>query len=576
MTRARHQTHEHVNATKRARGSGGLAQEMRSAQPQVEFSAENHTQSTVHELDGRLTLVMERLVNWKVKATDYGTETDLDAVNNVRNQLGPLHELEVPIVTNNDATSYRAAVNKRSNFLQEGPDDDISDYSFEQALAIIDQLPNLFTADTWDENDLDRAKWAAKFAPSKVARMEAAWSSIAEADLKEIRKKTGSVKREVLLGKRFDESAAGRIIYAGTDAFNALTGPAQMVAMERLVTLLAHRNSAGQPTLVGDIEVMLGYKALDTALAWFITDRDSPSGTTRFPETVEGDFSRNDREQRSRVAHICDAWFKKLGMPEWYRELMFQLEHYTLVNYEFGLRVNLSYQLATGTTNTTFRNSIYNATMFAVCCRRQHRKGKALVLGDDLLAALNHRLDLKAWVADVASFKMVLKAKAPRLEGEATFLSRRLFTTTEIPFMIPQPEKAYFRFNARANPNPAMSDDQYICAKALSYAFSFQHCHVLRDIFLKRFHMNGSHLDIDLESIGWNNRQFGFTVSDIYDRTMTSPNLIEFGDLSFWITELYKDIDACDLEELFEAMICSNETTILDDPRAECFARFIG
>jgi len=576
MTRARHQTHENKNANKATRGSGGLAQEMRSAQPQVQVSSENSIDATVFELDGRLTLVQERLVNWKVRATDYGTEADFDAVNNVRNQLGPLHELEVPIVTNNDATSYRAAVNKRSNFLQAKDDDDISDYSFEQALAIIDQLPDLFTADQWDENELDRARWAAKFDASKNKRMETAWSSIAEADLKEIRKKTGSVKREVLLGKRFDQSAAGRIIYAGTDAFNALTGPPQMVAMERLVTLLAHKTSDGKPTLVGDIEVMLGYKALDTTLAWFICDRDSPDGRNRFPETVEGDFSRNDREQRSRVAHICDAWFKKLGLPEWYRELMFQLEHYTLVNYEFGLKVDLKYQLATGTTNTTFRNSIYNATMFAVCCRRQHRKGKALVLGDDLLAALDHRLDLKAWVNDVATFKMVLKAKAPRMEGEATFLSRRLFTQTDIPFMIPQPEKAYFRFNARANPNPAMSDDQYICAKALSYAFSFQHCHLLRDIFLKRFHMNGSHMNFDIESIGWNNRQFGFTVQDIYDRTMTSPNLIEFSDLSYWVTELYKDIDACDFEELFESMICSNETTILDDPRAECFARFIG
>jgi hypothetical protein len=549
---------------------------MRSAQPQVNVSTETSEDLTVYELDGRLTLVQERLVAWKVRATDYGVEADLAAVNNVRNQLGPLHELEVPIITNNDATSYRAAVNKRSNFVQEGPDDDVSDYSFEQALAIIDQLPDLFHNQIWDENELDRAKWADKFAPSKQKRMADAWSSIAEADIKEIRKKTGSVKREVLLGKRFDHSAAGRIIYAGTDAFNALTGPAQMVAMERLVTLLAHRDSAGNPTLVGDIEVMLGYKALDTALAWFICDRDSPTGSTRFPETVEGDFSRNDREQRSRVAFICDAWFKKLGMPEWYRELVFQLEHYSLVNYEFGLKVDLHYQLATGTTNTTFRNSIYNATMFAVCCRRQHRQGKALVLGDDLLAALNRRLDLKAWVADVATFKMVLKAKAPRMEGEATFLSRRLFTQTDIPFMIPQPEKAYFRFNARANPNPAMSDDQYICAKALSYAFSFQHCHLLRDIFLKRFRMNGSHMDFDIESIGWNNRQFGFTVADIHDRTMNSPNLIEFSDLSYWITELYKDIDACDFEELFESMICSNETTILDDPRAECFARFIG
>jgi len=319
---------------------------------------------------------------------------------------------------------------------------------------------------------------------------------------------------------------------------------------------------------LGSVVVKLGYKAQDTELAAFIKDSDHP-------EIVEGDFSRNDREQRSRVAIICDAWFGKVSLPDWYRDLMFQLEHYELTNYEFGLRVNLSYQLATGTTNTTFRNSVYNATMFSVCCKRQSRQGKALVLGDDLLAALDRRLDLKAWVKDVALFKMVLKAKAPKLNGEATFLSRRLFVDVPTPFMIPQPEKAYFRFNCRANANQAISDSQYASAKALSYAFSFRHVHMFRDIFLKRWALEGSCMQFDIEEIGWNNRQFGYTVKDIYDKTIASDNLIEFSDLSCWITDVYGELDACDVEQLFENMVCSKELSILDDDRARPFVDLV-
>jgi hypothetical protein len=563
--KARHQPHVVVNLNKKAKTAGmvGGARELKDHQPQVNVSSPYDEGRCVHELDGRLTLVQERAINWKVTAIDQAVDYDLDEINNPINQVGPLHELEVPIVTNNDPVSYRAAVNKRSNFIQDGPDDDIDPKMLDMALGLIGELPNIFAQ--WEENDYDRERWLAKFDEGKRARMEAAWLEIDQATLRDIRAKTGSVKREVLIGKRFDDSAAGRIIYAGTDAFNALTGPAQMVAMERLVMLLAHTDPlTGQEVMLGDIKVLLGYKAQDTTLASFIKD-------DRFPAIVEGDFSRNDREQRSRVAIICDAWFAKMGLPEWYRELLFQLEHYELTNYKFGLRVNLSYQLATGTTNTTFRNSVFNMTMFSVVARRQHRKGKALVLGDDLLACLDFRLDLKKWVEDVAAFKMVLKAKAPKLNGEATFLSRRLFVDCPTPFMIPQPEKAYFRFNCRANPNQAISDVQYVAAKALSYAFSFRHSHVFRDIFLRRWEMCGKIMDFDVSEIGWNNRQFGYSVQDILDKTINSENLIEFSALSEWITDVYGSLDICDVEDMFTDMVCSQEVKLIDDERATVF-----
>jgi hypothetical protein len=558
----RHQPHHVVNSNARLRA--GTSD--KTGAPEINVSGPGVEGKDIYDLDGRLGLVQERDITWTVPVRDIMPDVDLQAINNPINQMGPLHALEVPIVTGNDPVSYRAAVNKRSNFRQAATDDDIAEPQFLGALKIISELPDLF--EEWNENDSDRERWLAKFDEGKKKRMEDAWLNIAEADRYELSKKTGSVKREVLIGKRFDPKAAGRIIYAGTDAFNATTGPAQMVCMERLVELLAAHTPDGQKVVVGEIEVMLGYKAQDTTLASFISD-------SRFPEIVEGDFSANDREQRSRVAHLCDRMFAKVGMNDGYRSLMFELEKYTLVNYDFGLKVELMFQLPTGTTNTTFRNSIYNMVMFAYCCRRQGRVGKALVLGDDLLAALNRRLDLKLWVREVAEFKMVLKAKAPVLNGEATFLSRRIVLTGQRPFMIPQPEKAYFRFNCRANPNMAISDDQYVCAKALSYAFSFRHVHAIRNIFLRRFEMQGSHMGFDVSELGWNVRQFGFTTEDIYNRTIDSPNLIEDADWSEWISDIYPDLDFISFEELFEEMILSREMIIIDNPLAARFYELV-
>lgn len=547
MSGPRHQPHSVANANRRARAGAAVPLP-------VDISTKYVDPRSVFELEGCLTQIQEREIDWKVKAVMSDREAvDIEALRNRVNQLGPVHSACVPIVTSNDPLSYFAAINKRSNFMQEGPDDDVGAYEFEQACAIIDELPDLF--DIWDENESDRERWLAKFDEGKQERMRVAWDNRDLSDHKELRSKSGSVKIEVLCGKRFDATAAGRIILAGTDLFNAVTGPASMVKMERLVALLETRLPGGQQITVGDVIVKLGYKTDAIALARFIRDK-------RYPEIVEGDFSRNDREQRSLVSKIIDRMMKKIGIPQWYCDLMQLVERYTLTNREFGLRVHLAYQLATGTTNTTFRNSVYNMVMFAVTCRRQRRSGKALILGDDLLAALNKRLDLTEWVKTVASFKMVLKAKAPQLDGGATFLSRRLFTDVETPTMIPLLGKMLVRFNIRANNNDAMSDSRYMAAKSLSYAFGCMHVHWLRDMFLKRFHMEDDSGDVSVEDLGWMARSNGYTTKEIIEQTMAAPNLVDDDQFSFWCSKVY-DLDIVEVEELFEATVLCQDPTVL-------------
>lgn len=555
----RHQSHVVVNRNRRARAQANQA---------MNLSTPYNEERPVFELEGRLTLVQERDIEWKVRVEHVERDVpDLESLRDPVNQTGPVHSACVPIVTSNDAVSYLAAVNKRSNFIQNGVNDDLSDEMCAHAAKVIDALPSLF--DTWDENEIDRERWLRKFDMSKRQRMETAWESCDRMTLSELRKKNGSVKIETLVGKRFDKTAAGRIIYAGTDVFNAVTGPAMMVAMERLCALLDHEQDGERLKVGGILEILLGYKKDDKELASFIKDE-------RFREIVEGDFSRNDREQRKRVAtEITDRWFRVLGFPSWFRQLMLDLEVYSLTNRDFGVKVHLMYQLATGTTNTTFRNSTYNITMFVVACQLQNRRGKALVLGDDLLAALNKRLNLTDWIKTVADFKMVLKAKSPTLDGHATFLSRRFFTEVEEPFMLPLIGKMLVRFNTRACQNEQLSDAAAMAAKSLSYAFGCKSVHHFRDMFLERYELEMAKcgdegLEMDIDSLGWNVRQNGWNIEDIKRITKNAANLVDDDTLSQWLTDVY-DIDLFDTLEIFRDTVVSDELVVLEDCRIESF-----
>lgn len=498
--------------------------------------------------DARLKVIPEREFEFKVPfQLGEGKHSYHEAPNPV-NQLGPLIEGHVPVATSNDYMSFLAAFNKRANFQQKDEHDDIDDDSFRRAMSIIEGLPDIFTP--WDENDLDRDRWLSKFDERKRKRMVDAYDEFTSVDYKYIGTKDLSVKQEILL-KRYDDKWAPRLIYAGNDAFNSITGPVAMVAMERFVAFC-------KGNAIGTVQFMPAYKTTDVQLLEFLVD-------DTFTHTVEGDFSANDREQRSRVNKLFGAWCKKMAMPAWFIKLNDKLEHFKIQNRNFGFQAKIKYQLPTGTTNTTVRNSMYNATMFAVICQRQRRSGKAVILGDDLLARLNQRLDIKLWVEQVARFKMVLKGKEPRLDGEATFLSRRIILHTTTPCMVPLIGKMLARFNARGTMNPSCSDNSYMAGKALSYAFECRHVPFLRNFFLKRYKM---HEDArpDFSDLSWFTRTSGYDSLDKIVKAIHDEEVLVSDDIfADWLIGLY-DSDLYELEVLMEEIILSKSATITCQP----------
>lgn len=523
----------------------------------IKVSAAQDNSAAEYPRDGRLKVVTQRdfiaKVPFEMSEGKFSYEDAPDPIN----QMGPLLEDQIPVVTSNDFESFLAAFNKRSNFQQAPTDDDIEDDVFAEAIRIIDTLPDgMF--EEWDETDEDYVRWLSKFDKHKAARMEAASEEMAFADARYIGTKDLSVKLEVLL-KRMDPNWAPRIIYAGNDVFNRVTGPALMVCMERLVQVLTKHQ-------VGPVQVKLAYKTSDVPLVEFLSHTD-------FPHAYEGDFSANDKEQRSRVALLTDRWLAKLCMPQWLRNLLLELEEYKVQNRRFGVSAQLKYQLPTGTTSTTFRNSTYNMTMFAVSVIRQlcpdyhesapsvrarvNRLARAVVLGDDILSVVSRPFCIHAWKSVVDRFKMVLKGKVVKLNGQATLLSRRLIIDGDTKCMLPLIGKALARFNARASLNTEVSDSQYMAGKALSYAYEYRHVPFLRDMFLQRYEME-DFAAVTMDDLTWFTRTSGIDLTNIVDAIKSERVIVSDDMFLEWLMETY-DIGLCELEELATEIILSNE-----------------
>nr|QKI79989.1 RNA-dependent RNA polymerase [Erysiphe necator associated abispo virus 4] len=534
----------HYMRRKRAAGAG-----VTGSRPDVAVSHENATTEdpSIYDLDGGLRVTVERTWQLEVPCT-FNDEASLrfTAMLNPHNQCGPLFAEQVPVVTGEDFDSFMAAFNKRCNVTHH---DDIEDEELMQAFALINAIQCNFPA--WDENPDDRATWESKFDSSKVDRMRAAMQEIDQATYRYLGTKDLSVKKEVLL-KRNDPGWAARVIYAGNDAFNAMTGPAMMAVMQRLETLLSTNT-------IGGVRYCTAYKKTDTKLAEYI-EQDNRS----FPHVAEGDYSANDKHQRESVHLLFDAFLEKINMPKWLRNVFLENNKFKVRSFKLGVQATLKNQLPTGTTATTPRNTLYNILMFSTSCIQQHVQGLALVLGDDLLARTNRPINLQEWKDTVSRFKMVLKAKSPRMRGGATFLSKRLITGVEHPCMVPLLGKALARFNARAIYKEEQTHSQYMAGKSLSYAYEFRHVPFLRDFFLERY-IGEDNTKMTIDELSWNTKTSGVDLGNIVQSIKDEPVLINDDDFLDWSMETY-DLGLVDLEEVFSMVVLSDEPAMVTHP----------
>jgi hypothetical protein len=436
---------------------------------------------------------------------------------------GPLLEGFHPIVPDNGYHNFLAAFRKRCNYFNSHR---ASPRVISCATQLIDELvPQPLPSFDWTAYAFE--EWLLKFGPEKQARMRQAVTEFTTANVRDYSRKDIFVKCEALLvGHK--PNWAPRVIYKGTDIYNAVSGPIFLELMSRL-------NGS--------------YRRMSGPYRYQVAYRQGPAEFTPFLERcpgefIECDFSANDMYQCADVMILELALMRRLGCPEWFCRLHALSGRFKVSSRSHGVSATLEHQLPTGATDTTFRNTFWNScilhtfltTVRADSCR-------ALLLGDDMLARVVGlcRKAVATYVSIAKEARMVAKVARSRALVNHTFLSKCFVPIDGRHLTVPLIGKALGRFNMRANANHAVSDAAYFAGKSLGYAYEFRYFPVARDLFLQRFMKEMDVLSdeqresfvVDGETmpLGWNAREAGLTLANARAKLLAE----QAG--GYWITE---------------------------------------
>jgi hypothetical protein len=469
-------------------------------------------------------------------------------------QLGPVLAQQVPVVTGNDFDSMLAAFNKRCNFHS---DKRVNASIVREARVLASRVfPDSVPFD-WTEDIYQR--WVNKFPAEKQSRMSSALNRLHDVDFRTLNTKSLMVKGEVLL-KRNDPSWAPRVIYVGSDEYNVLTGP--------LMDEFNKRLSYALDTFSDDSveKVIFAYAKDDVTIARDLFGKEF---------YYEGDFSANDKSQLSDVHEIFAYWLKCCGAPLWFRRFYIaNSRQFAVESYTYGIRATIKNQLATGGTDTTARNSVWNFSLWWSFVRKMRYKStRVALLGDDIAAGKDGiEVNCSRWTDHCGSAGMKLKAHVRRFHCDLTFLSRFFVPVQMEHCMVPLIGKALCRFNARANRNSDVSDDQYMCGKALSYAYEFRHVAYMRDAFLSRARSTGVSLQsVCLQDLTWFARQDVRSVDDVISRILSEPLVLSDDEFLEIIMAKY-DIGLYDMDFLRDRLILDTVPDVFEDQRYYAFA----
>jgi len=473
-------------------------------------------------------------------------------------QLGPVLSQQVPVVTGNDFQSLLSAFNKRCNFHS---DSRVCPSIVKEAKRLASLVFPKSSAFNWTQDIYDR--WVSKFPPDKQHRMSQALLRLHDVNFRTLNTKSLMVKGEVLL-KRNDPSWAPRIIYVGSDEYNVLTGPLMDEFNKRLSYALDEFSDDRVE------KVIFAYTKSDVMIA------NDLAGKDRY---FEGDFSANDRSQLSDVHEIFAHWLKCSGAPLWFRRFYIcNSREFRVVNYDYGLSATIKNQLATGGTDTTARNSVWNFSLWYSFLRKTRVKStRVAILGDDIAAGTGPEgIDCSKWKEHCHSAGMTLKASERRYWCDLTFLSRFFVPKGVDNVMVPLIGKALCRFNARANRNQDVSDAQYICGKALSYAYEFRHVSYMRDAFLARARSTGfDPSNVNLHDLTWFAKQHVRSVSDVLHAILDEDLVLSDDEFLEVIMAKY-DIGLYDMDELRDRLVLSDVKEVFSDERYYAFSHEIG
>jgi len=431
--------------------------------------------------------------------TDFPSSKEMNGENLRDDVLGPIFEGDCPIITDNSADNFFAAVEKRVNYLNTGSAPTIYESSIDLLHKLMPLRQEEFTFTEEFFND-----WNKHNSPTKQKAMVKAVEDFSRFTDKEFSKKDVFTKCEVLL-KQHDPEWAGRLVNNSSDIHNAISGPFLQAATKRLNTILDNRDVPDR--------YQLAYGGTTDKVAESINNTQY-----KYDFVAECDFSGNDMRQ-VRTAQACEGeWLYWLGAPKWVTDIMAKADTYKVYNRKFNFSATVSHQLPSGSTSTTFRNCVWNMSIF-------HRwvldhgvtKFTAFFLGDDMIAFIcehrfglgNKRLKNASRSYEFACKKAEMKGKVKTFDCSeayrAEFLSKCFVYTGHGFRLIPKLGRAFAKFNVRANKNQRISNGEYMAGKALSYAYEFRYLPRVRDMLLTYVDDIGHDaVTIGVEAMGYN------------------------------------------------------------------------
>lgn len=440
--------------------------------------------------------------------------------------LGPVIRDRIPYLTTTSRADLMSAFNKRVNYHDAKR---IDPYIRKSAVKLIRRLvPKRMPR--FDSDDDLFSEWVGQFDSEKQTRMKKARAEAGLDKLKDYTRKEIFTKIEALV--KDPDTVAPRVIFKGSDYYNMVAGPIFKVLMDRF---------SGLGDQLGGIRFRMAYRQHTPDIVSFLESQPSKSW-------IEADFSSNDKTQVKDVHQLETMLMDRLGAPKWFLDLHRRANRFPVLNMRYGISAVIENQLATGAVDTTFRNTFWNLCIFYSWAQRLRvKKAVVAILGDDMLAGLPRRVRR-------ASRHYQQIAKMARMDAKVTtgphlhnchFLSKHFVPVMrgeQQHVMLPFLGKVLSKFNARANANEAVTDDEYMAGKALSHCYEFRFCHVLRDLFVKRanYHLARSGGRYSLEGVTWHVRHFAAypgEIEKLIENPMGFPDLVTPEDLTiFWIT----------------------------------------
>jgi len=312
------------------------------------------------------------------------------------------------------------------------------------------------------------SKYLVKCGASKSERLlEALGSSQLNADMDS---KHVFAKQEALLKAH---QAQPRIVYQGTDMYNALTGPVVMELNDRMKSVFSMSN----PKNKGNIAIYAcGASGEELGDVMEMSEGNA----------VESDMKNNDGSQSEKFRRFEAMFYRKLGAPVWFvREFAACTEVRVWTRY--GVTAHVKGQRWSGETTTTTGNSYVSMALLQAGLELAGiQRSTNIHGGDDYLGFIQGcPEEFEKGVTEVTRVSGMQAEVVPQSGRHlATFYRKRYVRSSIGTRPVPQFGRVLSKLNLRANKNTQVCDRDYMAGKYLSAAYEHRHVPGVRDILV--------------------------------------------------------------------------------------------